>query len=95
MVEQLPLNGRLIQTIVYLIREIGITTVVILVFLGMFTGYINSPMTETKALLESHDSAAKSVRKTQSDLLEELVKAQRATCVISAKTESDKRLCLQ
>ena len=88
-------NGKVVQTAVYLIREVGITTVVIGVFLGMFTGYLNSPMTETKALMILHSDATIRIQTEQIAVLEELLRTQRATCVIQAKTESDRRLCLK
>ena len=88
-------NNKLLRTIVYVIREVGLTTVVMLVFLGVFIGYLNSPMTETKTMMLLHADAVARHQIYQTKLLEELISAQRTTCIILAKTEADRRFCAQ
>lgn len=82
-----------LSQIAWLIRELGVTTVVILVFLGMFIGWVKSPLTETQTELDSHIKATDDYQRAQLELLEELVNAQLATCVIKAANADEKQAC--
>ena len=88
-------NGKIVRTIVYLIEKLGVTTVIILILLGMITGYIPSPVTETRVIIQAHADQTLSYQSTQLQILREIVKAQRISCVTQARTEADKRLCVE
>ena len=88
-------NGKIVRTIVYLIEKLGVTTVIILILLGMITGYIPSPVTETRAIIQAHSDQTLSYQSTQLDVLRELVKFQRISCVSQARTEAEKRICVE
>ena len=76
--------------------------VMLFVVVGMFTGYISSPITATEKAVLAHEVASATARdrlvvvqQTQETLLRQLIKAQQMTCVVLAKTENDRRSCLQ
>ena len=88
------LVGRLKQ-VAFFIREVGLVPLLFLGVLGMFTGYVPSPITETKAAIAEHTRSTESYQETHLKILQELVRAQRASCVVQARTESDRRMCVQ
>lgn len=91
-----PSNGLTYWTrIVWIVRELGITTVVILVFLGMFIGWVKSPLTETQQTLAEHTQATVRYQEEQLSLLRDLINAQLATCVVGAQTTEEKRKCFE
>ena len=90
-----PFNNTKLVRIAWLVRELGITTIVILVFLGLFIGWVKSPMTHTQTLLEAHTTESERFSGDLRSILKELVKAQQTTCVIQAKDEAQRRFCVQ
>ena len=90
-----PFNNTKLVRIAWLVRELGITTVIILVFLGLFIGWVKSPMTEGLTLLQVHTKENVEFQGDLRSILKQLVRAQQTTCVIQAKDEQQRRLCVQ
>ena len=61
-----------LKSVVYVIRELGLTTVVVLVLLGVFIGAVPSPMTETLQVVKTHSNDAVRFRDSYRKTLEEL-----------------------
>lgn len=88
-------NSKYLKMLVYLIRDIGFPIVLSLLLLSVFFGWVSSPVTRTLAVLENHTKNASEENERRDATLRELIKAQRTTCVVQARTEQDRRLCIQ
>ncbi len=87
------INSKALRTILYLVQQVGFPIMLSGILLSLFMGWVTSPMTKTVDLLESHMMETKGEAMYRDKLLEELIRAQKATCSLMAKTDTERRIC--